>query len=276
MAQTDWDRAYDNRGHIAESDSLIKRLPGLSAEFRASVESELDISYGDGERERFDLFFPQGTSRGLAVFIHGGYWRSFSKSDWSRYALGAVQRGWTVAVPSYDLAPDVRISHMTQQISKAVRTAAERVAGPVHLCGHSAGAHLAARMICSDTNLPSDILQRLGPITCISGLFDLRPLMQTTINDDLRIDLDEAHKESPALLEPLRGKRVLCWVGGGELPEFIRQSALLANIWKGMGVSTRFVSFKDHHHFGIVDDLMDSDSDLMDVFVGDGWQTLQA
>jgi len=93
----DWDDAYNNRGHIEDTESYPPRWAAEAADFRLRMEAQgrarLDIAYGTHGRERFDLFLPEGTAQGLVVFIHGGYWRLFAKSDWSHLARGALSRG---------------------------------------------------------------------------------------------------------------------------------------------------------------------------------------
>ena len=111
---------------------------------------QLDISYGQSLRQRFDLFLPENPPKGLFVFVHGGYWLRFDKSDWSHFAQGPLAHGWAVAMPSYDLCPSVSIAQITRQISQAIMQSAARIAGPLILAGHSAGGHLVARMACAD------------------------------------------------------------------------------------------------------------------------------
>jgi arylformamidase len=131
------------------------------------------------------------------------------------------------------------------------------IAGPIHLTGHSAGGHLATRMISATSPLPDTLRSRIGNTVSISGVHDLRPLMRLALNADLKLDEAEAVSESPVLLRPIEGVRLTCWVGAGERGEFIRQNALLANIWTGLGALTRVVEEADRHHFSIVDGLID-------------------
>ena len=84
--------------------------------------------------------------------------------------------------------------------------------------------------------------------------------MRLALNADLKLDEAEAAAESPALLRPIEGVRLTCWVGAGERGEFIRQNALLANIWTGLGALTRVVEEADRHHFSIIDGLTDPDA----------------
>lgn len=270
----DWDDAYNNSGHIPGAEAFPPRWAAEAAAYRARMASagraRLDIPYGTRERERFDLFLPEGTAEGLVVFVHGGYWRAFAKADWSHLAAGAMAHGWAVAVPGYTLCPQVRVEDITRQVGAAITTAARELGGPISLAGHSAGGHLVTRMLCRDAPLTPAVAARLKRVVSISGLHDLRPLLRTAMNADLRLDEAEAVQESPALARPREGVPVVCWVGAAERPEFRRQNALLANIWAGCGVATRAVEEPERHHFNVIDGLAEPDSPLIRALLGKG------
>ena len=268
----DWDDAYKNRDHIPGAADFPPRWAAEAAAFREHLSmtdrARLDIAYGATARERFDLFLPEGMALGLMVFVHGGYWRAFDKSDWSHLAAGALARGWAVAMPGYTLCPQIRISGITRQIGAVISAAAREMGGPIRLAGHSAGGHLVTRMLCEDAPLPEAVAARIASAVSISGVHDLRPLLRTALNDDLQLDRTEAAAESPALLIPRSATPVTCWVGAEERPEFRRQNALLANIWTGCGVPIHAVEAPDLHHFNIIDGLSDRDSPLIEALLG--------
>ena len=172
-------------------------------------------------------------------------------------------------MPSYTLCPQTRISGITREIGAAVAAAAAMVAGPIHLTGHSAGGHLATRMISATSPLSDALRARVGNTVSISGVHDLRPLMRLALNADLKLDEAEAAAESPALLRPIEGARLTCWVGAGERGEFIRQNALLANIWTGLGALTRVVEEADRHHYSIIEGLTDPTHPMMRELLAD-------
>lgn len=263
---TDWDDAYANGVNIPGGDRWPAAWIGPARAYRdrmaAAGRAKLDIAYGDRPRNRLDLFLPEGKPAGLVVYIHGGYWRAFDKSVWSHLAAGCVDSGYAVAMPSYTLCPEVRIAGIAREVARGIEAAAAMVEGPVMLTGHSAGGHLATRMLTTTSPLPAAVLSRVRNTVSISGVHDLRPIMATAMNNDLHIDEAEAVAESPALLRPAAGVRVTCWAGGAERAEFIRQNALLANIWTGLGASTATVVEPDRHHFTIVDGLGDADHPL--------------
>ncbi len=257
-----WNDAYANREHINDAQKFIDSWEILAPEFRqdwaeGAGSLQTDVSYGTSLREKFDVFYPAGSAKGLFVFVHGGYWVAFDKSSWSHLARGALDQGWAVALPSYILCPDARISEITNQIGAAIEAAAGLIEGPIVLAGHSAGGHLVSRMGCVNAPLHSAVSSRIRRIVSISGLHDLRPLLKLELNNSLKLDKEEAAAESPALLLPFEGIAIDCVVGGDERPEFIRQNALLANIWIGLGARTREIVVAGRHHFNIIEELHD-------------------
>ncbi len=259
---SNWDDAYANGVNIPGGDrwpaAWVEPAKNFRERLEAAGRAKLDIAYGERPRNRFDLFLPESTPKGLVVYIHGGFWRAFDKSFWSHLAEGSVASGYAVAMPSYTLCPEARISDITREVGAAIVKAAETVAGPLFLTGHSAGGHLATRMISATSPLPGAVLARIRNTVSIAGVHDLRPMMKTALNADLHIDEAEALAESPALLRPMDGARVTCWAGSAERSEFVRQNALLANIWTGLGAATATVVEPDRHHFNIIDGLADA------------------
>jgi arylformamidase len=263
---TDWDDAYANAPNIPRGEEWPQRWADLSGPFRAMMEAagraKLALSYGERTRNLFDLFLPDGTPKGLVVFIHGGFWLKLDGTIFSHLAEGSMAHGFAVAMPSYTLCPDIRISGIVKEIGAAVEAAAALVDGPIHLTGHSAGGHLATRMICTNSPLGEETRGRIANVVSISGVHDLRPLLNTKMNAGLHLDAAEARAESPVLLEPMSGAKLCCWVGAGERSEFIRQNALLANVWTGLGATAMTVEEPDRHHFNVVDGLADPEHAL--------------
>jgi acetyl esterase/lipase len=264
---SNWDDAYANGVNIPGGDrwpaAWVEPAKNFRERLEAAGRTKLDIAYGERPRNRFDLFLPESTPKGLVVYIHGGFWRAFDKGFWSHLAEGSVASGYAVAMPSYTLCPEVRISDITREVGAAIVKASETVAGPLFLTGHSAGGHLATRMISATSPLRGAILTRIRNTVSIAGVHDLRPMMKTALNADLHIDEAEALAESPALLRPMDGARVTCWAGSAERSEFVRQNALLTNIWTGLGAATATVVEPDRHHFNIIDGLADATHPLI-------------
>jgi arylformamidase len=256
-----YDEAYENGAFIPDGASYPPRWVSEAEAFRATARAELDIPYGDGARQQMDIFYPEGDIQGLMIFVHGGYWKSRDRKDWSAFAAGGVARGWAVAMPSYTLAPEARISAITAEIASAIELAATRVAGPICLAGHSAGGHLVARMLCNDVALKvRDRVMRCVPISPVS---DLREMLKTSMNDDLRLDMAEAEAESPMLHHKTSEAATTVWVGGAERPVFLDQAKWLSQAW-----GCDLVIEPERHHFDVIDGLSDPDSAMMAAILG--------
>ena len=254
------DDAYANGAHIVGAETYPPRWNEAAQAFRDKMEAQgrarLGEAYGTGDRNRFDLFLPEGTPKGIVIFVHGGYWLNFDASTWSHLAVGPLAKGWAVALPSYDLCPSVRISEITLQIAQAVQKIAETVRGPIALTGHSAGGHLVARMLAPDM-LPPDVAERIAHVVPISPLTDLRPLLRTSMNENLRLDEAEAWAESP-IAQPVPEVPVTVWVGADERPAFLDQARWLSEAW---GCGNVIVPGK--HHFDVIDALADPQDALV-------------
>jgi len=119
-AITNWSDAYDNVGHIHNAKELMEIWPKLSESYREQSNVETNIPYADGERNHFDVFHPEGAVKGLFIFVHGGYWLRFDKSFWSHFAQGSLAKGYAVAMPSYTLCPNAKISQITNEVTQSI------------------------------------------------------------------------------------------------------------------------------------------------------------
>lgn len=246
-------RDYTNGAFIPDADSFVPTWRAAAAAFRANAgaKARLNLPYGAGERNRFDLFLPDHAPKGVVVFVHGGYWMAFGREEWSHVAAGPMARGWAVAMPSYSLAPAARIATITAEIAAACRAVAAQVPGPMVVIGHSAGGHLSARMGCADLDLP---VRRVVPI---SPLAELGPLMATKMNDTLNLDAAECAAESPARLDLRVGVSAHIWVGAQERPAFLMQARCLSEEW-----DCPWTADPGRHHFDVIDALGDPRSEL--------------
>ena len=255
------DLEYENGGFIPDAQSYADAWEAASAAFRAAHDGEYNVAYGENPRAKFDLIRPEGTPRGLFVFVHGGYWLQRHKDDWTCFGEGAFDGGWAIAHPGYPLAPEARISEITAHIAQAVTALAARVDGPIVLAGHSAGGHQMARMAMAGV-LPDALAARLSHVLSISPVSDLRPLLPLTMNDTLHLDAAEAEAESPALGKPL-DVPVTVVVGSQERPAFLDQARWLSEAW-----DAKQMILPGRHHFDVIDGLRDADSPMMKAALG--------
>ncbi len=261
-------REYNNRELVPEHPQFFARWGETSLRARSRMLSYLDRRYGEMPGETIDLFPARKGDGSCMMFIHGGYWRSLDKQDFSFLAPAWVDAGVSLAVVNYDLCPKVTMEEIARQMLRASRWLwlhAEEFGmdqDRLYVSGHSAGGHLTAMLMCAlwpvfDAQLPKDLWK--GGLA-ISGLYDLRPLLQVDfLQQDLRLDAASALRLSPAFMPPATRASVLCCVGGDESSEFQRQNALLGERWRSVAHA---VPMRGTNHFSVVDDLADPSSEL--------------
>jgi arylformamidase len=262
VAGIDYEVEYNNRARVPENPALMAGWARDAAAYREQHVPRT-IAYRPGARNTIDIF--AGDNQGpLVVFIHGGYWQALDGSSSSHCARGLNAHGIDVAIPTYDLCPQVTIDTIIQQMRAAARELA-RLGRPLVIGGHSAGGHLAACMLATDwpaydASLPKDLVIAAY---AISGLFDLVPLVQTSINKALRLDETAAKAASPLFWKPPSGRVLDAVVGGNESAEYFRQSRTMVEQWGAAGVTTRFGVVPDANHFTAIAPLADPDSAMV-------------
>jgi arylformamidase len=263
----DYEAEYNNRARVPEHPEIFARWTRDAELFRAEAlkngRAELGLSYGDTPRQYFDLFLPAaGESAPLAIFIHGGWWRSLDPSFYSHVARGPNARGIAVAVVGYDLCPNVDITEIIVQMQRACAFLWQRFGRRMSVYGHSAGGHLAATLVATDwaslyPKLPADFIPAGYSI---SGVFDLTPLVGISVNQDLRLDAAKARDVSPVFWPVQSGRIFDAVVGGLESNEFKRQSRMIAQTWQQAGAQTRYQEIAGTNHFTVVELLADPQS----------------
>jgi arylformamidase len=263
----DYDVEYNNRARVPEHPEIFARWEREGAAFRANAHgAELGIKYGPSPRQTIDLFpaANDGPDTPLAMFIHGGWWRSLDPSLHSQLAGGPNANGVTVAVAGYDLCPQVSIATIIEQIRAACLHLWRKRRQRFVVYGHSAGGHLAACMLATDfstlePNAPADLVPAAY---AISGVFDLAPLTQTIINNDLRLDDKSAHDVSPLYWDVPDGRTLDAVVGALESSEFLRQSQTITEAWRQDETITRYEAIAGRNHFTVIDPLGEAGSAL--------------
>src|SRR5690242_1867408 len=86
----DYEVEYNNRARVPDHPQIFVRWQEEAAAYRAEAtkdsRAELGIKFGPSPRQFIDLFRPKSGAgvAPLAMFIHGGYWRSLEPSMFSQ------------------------------------------------------------------------------------------------------------------------------------------------------------------------------------------------
>lgn len=266
-----YEREYNARAAIPDHPRIFARWAEQAAGTRRLRACLIDLPYGDSSGEKLDLFPARGETAPLFVFIHGGYWRSLDKSDFSWIAPPFVAEGVAVALLNYGLAPRTPMEDIVRQVLHALawlyRRADRYGIDPTRIFvgGHSAGGHLTAMAMAAlwpvlAPDLPADLVK--GGLA-VSGLYDLTPLVHAPfINTDLQLDERRAVRLSPAFLPAASTAPLYTAVGALESAEFRRQNALIAQRWRANFV--RDIPLPGCNHLTVCDELGTAGSPLFE------------
>jgi arylformamidase len=267
VTEIDYEVEYNNRARVPENPALMAGWAKDAAAYREQC-APRRIAYGPGPRHVIDVFAGEGQSRNqsqtpLVVFIHGGYWQALDGSWFSHMARGLNAHGIDVAVPTYDLCPQVSVAEIIEQMRQAMGELA-KVSETLIVSGHSAGGHLAACMLATDwkayqASLPPHLVRAAY---AISGLFDLPPLVPTSINKALGLDQASSRAASPLFWTPPTQGSLDAVVGEAESAEYHRQSRTIVDVWGKAGLATRYGTVSAANHFTAIAPLADPASSM--------------
>lgn len=252
------DAGYNNSAAVAGSAGIVADWQERSDRLAAARPERLDLRYGPAERNRID-YFAAGSRGPVLVFIHGGYWQMRAKEMFRFLAEGPLAHGIHVALIGYTLAPEKRLDGIVAEIRDGIAWLAERIDGyggdtsRLYLSGWSAGGHLTA--MCVDAPAVKGGL-------AISGIFDLEPIRLCYLNEKLRLDEEEARRNSPLLHLPARPAPLVLAYGTAELPELRRQSEAFAAARARAGLPGRVLPLPGRNHFTILEELARADGAL--------------
>jgi len=267
--ETNYDLLYNPRLTVTGFEEIFARWDRDSERARARLDCYLDVPYGPAPTETLDLFRAAGESRGLLMYIHGGFWRALDKKRFSFVAPALVEAGITVAVVDYALCPSVQVADIVMQMVQASAWLYRNgrnfgaPAARLAVCGHSAGGHLAAMLLaCRWPEYSPDLPKKtVSGAMSISGLYDLTEIVKVpSVNGDVRLTEKTALKVSPAFLPPATDAPLYTAIGTDEIEGFHIQNRLIARRWgKVHGAN---LSCPGKNHFTVLDDLCDTRSPL--------------
>jgi arylformamidase len=250
-----YEHQYNPRMTVSNASAILDGWRKRSMLLRNALSPMTDFKYGSHPRENIDLFRASGAEATL-VFIHGGYFRSLSKLETSFIVEPYVARGITVALVNYPLCPDVAVGDIRDSVIRAFSFMCQKLLTrdeqrTIVVSGHSAGGHLAALHATVDWQERGLAADPIKAIVSLSGVFDLEPLIHTSINADIRLNTQTAQALNLLAAVPKTNTRMLLAVGGDEPDEFERQSQDLAKSWSGL--TTRYEKVTAANHFTIVE-----------------------
>lgn len=261
MIDTEMERQYNNRANVPEHPELLAEWAQKSMAWETEAPRKaLDLAYGDSEAEMLDLFLADAAEAPVHMYIHGGYWQANTRKSSSFVARPLVEAGAHVAVVEYALCPAVTVDEIARQIRAALAwlwREAERFGGDadnVTVSGHSCGGQLVGLAMATDwgtfaEGLPHDLVK--GGVS-VSGVFDLTPLVDTTINEKVGMDVETARRNSPLFMDPATTAPLALYWGGDETEAFRRQSQTMAEHWDAKGAATVAEAIPGTNHFTVL------------------------
>ncbi|MGY0500353.1 alpha/beta hydrolase [Nocardia sp. FBN12] len=248
----------------------------VMAEYRAQSERAVaglhgfeGLYYDPDSRQKLDVW---GTAtdelRPVFLVIHGGYWRALSRHDTAFMARTLDAAGIATVSVDYGLAPGTSLEEIVRQVRAAVAWVHHH--GAAHgldperivVGGSSAGGHLTGSVMTAgwqrDFDLPDHVVRAAMPI---SGLFDLRPLIDSFANEWLGLDIRRAELLSPMLHASGTGPRAVFAVAERDGAGFLEQSRKFHRMWAAHSPSELLV-IPNRNHYDVFLDLADPSSDL--------------
>ncbi|KAA8595167.1 hypothetical protein FQN60_012302 [Etheostoma spectabile] len=286
--------------HRMSADDVIKAhvkaLKEGTERARGLAQTLLNVPYGEGDGEKLDVYIPSTNSLDvpLVIYLHGGYWQFLSKEESGFMAVPLVDKGVVVVAVGYDIAPKGNMDLMVSQVRRSVVSVVQQYShiSGLYLCGHSAGAHLAAMVLSTDWSEYSITPQIKGAFL-VSGIYDLLPILSTYVNEPLKmteyqlssaglscqsvfdssvprvshVGREVAVRNSPSKLVPqlklsFSSCHIVVAVAENDSPEFRRQSEEYYKTLKASGLDVTLEDVANTDHFSIIEQLVDQEYHL--------------
>ncbi|XP_042622931.1 kynurenine formamidase-like [Cyprinus carpio] len=237
----------------------------------------MDVPYGDGDGEKLDVYVPSSSSPDvpLLIYFHGGYWQFLSKDESGFLAVPLVQRGVVVVAVGYSIAPKGDMDLMVSQVRRSLVSVIQQYShiSGLYLCGHSAGAHLAAMVLSTDWT-QYNISPQIKGAFLVSGVYDLQPILSTYVNEPLKMTESPptrgsvAIRNSPSHFLPPAAHAlsascdIVVAVAQNDSPEFRKQSEEYFKALESAGLKVSFEDVPNTDHFNIIEQLVDENYHL--------------
>lgn len=248
--------------------ATIARFEAASAEAAELPGFEADVAFGPHPRQRYDLLPARGPARGIVAYFHPGFWQLRDRTLFRCLLPLFSALGCDAVTVGYPLCPDASLAELTEAARAVVPALAERAARvhgralPIVAAGHSAGGHLAVELASTDWAARGFDPAPIAGVVALSGVYDLAPLVATTLNAALRLDAASARAASPLFRVPAHGCPALFAVGGGETEAFLDQNRRMHDAWAAAGHEARALESDGDDHFSLITRLLDEDGPL--------------
>jgi len=251
------------RALVPQFDALSEGYRLASAATRARHPVEADLAYGDGPRQRLDIFVPPGggTGRPVHMFFHGGYWRANDRENFHFVADTVLAAGAIAVIVEYTLMPGARMAQLVDEARRAAAWVSTHIgayggdAGRLTASGHSAGAHLAsylAQQAPHEHGLPAT---RPKALLLVSGIYDLRPIVLSFLQPEIGLTAEEVAAFSPVDARQAPDTALTLVVGGAETEPFHLQAQDLAFAAHKRGAPVERLTVSGQDHMTIVRDM---------------------
>lgn len=277
ISREELEREYSPSSCVENYLELIDSYRTRSQRSEAECDFVKDLQYGDNADELLDLCLPTQKNAPLVVFIHGGYWQELSKNESTFAGAELVRRGIAFAAVDYTIAPSGTIEKMVEQcVSSLVWLHANAAKfgycpDAIYVAGSSAGAHLATMALLGLKHMNgSASAVPIRGVILLSGLFDLRPIVDLNVNEPLGLNEARASSLSPMLADLSDLPHALiCW-GENETAEFKRQSREFAQLYRSSGNTADDFEVAARNHFDVVYilELLIAESDQLRIAAG--------
>jgi arylformamidase len=235
---------------VANSSELNLARNEASARYRAAHSATLDLSFGSGQRQAWDLFPGSDPSAPCMVFFHGGYWQMNGRENFACVAEGVAPHGWSVALPGYTLAPEASLGEIVAENRAALDWLREhavqyKLGTKFIAVGWSAGAQLASLALAHPL---------IDAGLAIAGVYELAPLRDTYLNDKLSLTDLEIANLSPTRL-PVVDKPLTITYGSAELPTLIEEAWAFHRMRADVHAPGALLPIPKANHYSVLDEL---------------------
>ena len=252
------DRAFDQKAWASNGAETLEHYKALGEQARASFPCRLNLQYGAGPDEFLDLFPAGPAPAPVHIHIHGGGWRLQRKEDASHAAPAITQAGMHYVAPDFSALPGRRLPEVVDQSARAVawvhQHARELNIDPdrIFMSRHSSGGHVCAVLLTLDWSkygLPQDVIK--GGL-CISGMYDMEPVLLSARRSYVELDPQEARTLSPVATHADISCPVSIAYAQGDSPEFIRQAWQFADVLKAARQPCELIQVPNTNHYEII------------------------